>query len=82
MAVEAKFIRNWANSLYNPASKWGSSWLGDKVRQFFIGQVKDYLHGFTHLNIVSNNVEFIKHAKTMLAAAGVDLKRITFLLVP
>ncbi|HMP03791.1 MAG TPA: polymorphic toxin-type HINT domain-containing protein, partial [Gemmatales bacterium] len=77
VAVEAKFIRNWARSIYN-----SGGWLGNYVRSRFVNQVKDYVNNFDHLLIVSNSQDFIRFAKQTLNAAHVDMRKITFLLVP
>lgn len=83
MALEAKYINDWAKSIYNSASKVGSKSFAQEVVKGLAMQAKDYSKQFKEMVYQSNSQEFLDLLKKQLASDdSIDLTKFVFNLVP
>jgi hypothetical protein len=78
--IEAKYVTNWAKSIYNPLSKVGKMPFAADVRRKIVEQATDYLSEFKFLHLHSNSDDFLAAYRNVFASAGLDLSKIRFII--
>ncbi len=80
VAIEAKYVKNWAKSIRNPASKIGSKSFALKEQAKMLEQAKRYSKEFDEVIYHSNSQALIDHYSKVFRDAG--LNNIRFVLTP
>lgn len=78
MAIEAKFVKKWENSIRNPASKIGSKSFAVAEQMKMLHQAKRYSNAFDEVIYHSNSSDLISHYLKVFQEAG--LTNIRFVL--
>ena len=74
IAVEAKFVKDWAKSIYNASSPVGAKAFAGRVRASLLSQAQKYAASgrFTETIYYSNSPEFIAQWSEEFARAGIS----------
>ncbi|WP_424410224.1 RHS repeat domain-containing protein [Pasteurella sp. PK-2025] len=72
IAIEAKFVDKWRNSIRNPASKIGSKPFAIKEQAKVLEQAKKYSSAFQETIYHTNSKEFAEHYGKIFKDAGID----------
>jgi hypothetical protein len=70
IAVEAKFVKDWALSIRNPASPIGKSLFAQAEQLRMLQQAKMYSSAFDEVIYVSNSMELIGYYSRVFADNG------------
>ncbi|MFN3168780.1 MAG: polymorphic toxin-type HINT domain-containing protein [Phycisphaeraceae bacterium] len=72
VAIEAKHIRKWESSIYNPSSKVGSKSFALQVRNKMLDQAKRYSNSFTETIYHTNDKDFAEYFQSLLNTNGIS----------
>ncbi len=80
VAVDAKYVHDWSQSLRNPSSPIGNAHFAVKEQQAVVSQAVEYLDAFDSVIYHSNSPEFIAHYTNTFRQNGIDMSRVRFIL--